>query len=41
VSDPAVIKLGGSNASSAQLLHWLDAIKRCAAHSLLDPRRIL
>jgi len=37
VSDPAVIKLGGSNASSAQLPHWLDAIERCAGHAILVP----
>ena len=36
MSDPAVIKLGGSNASSAQLPHWLDAIERCAGHAILD-----
>jgi 5-(aminomethyl)-3-furanmethanol phosphate kinase len=37
VSDPAVIKLGGSYASSAQLPHWLDAIERCAGHAILVP----
>ena len=37
MSEPAVIKLGGSFAASAQLPHWLDAVERCAGEAILVP----
>jgi aspartokinase-like uncharacterized kinase len=37
VTNPVVVKLGGSYASSAERSDWLDAIDRCAGQAILVP----